>query len=140
MSLGGVSADFARMVVETYLLARPDFNLVDAIDVMETMGPTGGNVYKSGLVLAGTDGMAVDAVLAEMFGFNPDEVPALAACKEIGGGITDPEKIVIGGDYHTIPRHRIRFSDPRPLRFSLVRVVKSALRHLWTAKVKDKQK
>ncbi len=59
---------FARMLLEIYLLRKPDLNIVDAVTAMEGDGPGNGDPRHVGLMLAGTNPVAVDAIAAEIVG------------------------------------------------------------------------
>jgi uncharacterized protein (DUF362 family)/Pyruvate/2-oxoacid:ferredoxin oxidoreductase delta subunit len=57
---------FARMLLEIYLLRKPDLNIVDAIIAMEGNGPGGGDPRHVGLLLAGVNPVAVDVIAGEI--------------------------------------------------------------------------
>lgn len=59
---------FARMLLEIYLLRKPDLNIVDAVTAMEGNGPGSGDPRQVGLLLAGVDPVAVDVIAAEIVG------------------------------------------------------------------------
>lgn len=59
---------FARMLLEIYLLRRPDLTIVDAVTAMEGDGPGSGDPRDVGLLLAGSNAVAVDVVAAEIAG------------------------------------------------------------------------
>ena len=59
---------FARMLLEIYLLRPPDLTIVDAVTAMEGDGPGSGDPREVGLLLAGTNPVAVDLVAGEVAG------------------------------------------------------------------------
>jgi uncharacterized protein (DUF362 family)/Pyruvate/2-oxoacid:ferredoxin oxidoreductase delta subunit len=59
---------FARMLLELYLLRKPDLNIVDAVTAMEGDGPGNGDPRHVGLLLAGINPVAVDVIAAEVAG------------------------------------------------------------------------
>jgi ferredoxin len=59
---------FAKMLLEVYLLREPDLNIVDAIVAMEGNGPGSGDPCRVGLLLAGSNAVAVDLIAAEIAG------------------------------------------------------------------------
>jgi uncharacterized protein (DUF362 family)/Pyruvate/2-oxoacid:ferredoxin oxidoreductase delta subunit len=59
---------FAQMLLEIYLLREPDLNIVDAIQAMEGNGPGSGDPVQVGLLLAGSNAVAVDLIAAEIAG------------------------------------------------------------------------
>ena len=67
--------NFAELVVDIYALTKPQLNIVDGIVSMEGMGPAGGNLRDLGLILASTDGLALDSYICHMLGKNPLKVP-----------------------------------------------------------------
>jgi uncharacterized protein (DUF362 family)/Pyruvate/2-oxoacid:ferredoxin oxidoreductase delta subunit len=59
---------FARMLLEIYLLRKPELNIVDGIMAMEGNGPGSGDPRHLGLLLGGTNPVAVDVIAAEIAG------------------------------------------------------------------------
>ena len=59
---------FARMLLEIYMLRKPDLNIVDAVTAMEGDGPGNGDPRHVGLLLAGINPVAVDVIAAEVVG------------------------------------------------------------------------
>jgi uncharacterized protein (DUF362 family)/NAD-dependent dihydropyrimidine dehydrogenase PreA subunit len=78
---------FARHVVDVYRLVRPGLHVMDAVVAMEGDGPSGGAPRRVGAILAGTDGVAVDAVATALMGYR-DAVPTvrIAAREGLGEG------------------------------------------------------
>ena len=114
--------EFAEMLVHLYKLVTPSLNIVDAVVAMEGNGPSSGSPFELGVMLAGEDGVAVDAVASRMIGF-PDgfiDTTRLAAAMELGEG--DIEEIDLIGDGHGVrpdsfelPSNRVKKLIPRPL-------------------------
>jgi uncharacterized protein (DUF362 family)/NAD-dependent dihydropyrimidine dehydrogenase PreA subunit len=94
---------FAEIVVEMYRLRPPDLVIMDGILAMEGYGPCSPETHRVNRVLASTDAVALDAVVARMMGFGPDEVPYLRIAKEWGVGETDLDAVEIEGDSSPIP-------------------------------------
>ena len=80
------TTDFAELVVDIYALTKPQLNIVDGIVSMEGMGPAGGNLRDLGLILASTDGLALDSFICHMLGKNPLKVPTNRIAYEQGLG------------------------------------------------------
>ena len=59
---------FAEMLLEVYRLREPDLNIVDAIVALEGNGPGSGDPCRVGLLLAGSNAVAVDLIAAEIAG------------------------------------------------------------------------
>ncbi|HTG82284.1 MAG TPA: DUF362 domain-containing protein, partial [Geobacteraceae bacterium] len=68
LKAGADREQFARMLLEIYLLRKPDLTIVDAVTAMEGNGPGSGDPVDVGLLLAGTNAVAVDVVTAELAG------------------------------------------------------------------------
>ena len=93
---------FAEILIEMYQLRPPDLVIMDGILAMEGYGPCSPEVRRVNKVLAATDAVALDAVMAHMMGFRADEVPYLRLAGELGIGQTDLETMEIEGDYSPI--------------------------------------
>jgi uncharacterized protein (DUF362 family) len=89
-----------RALVDVYSIIKPGFNLVDGIVALEGDGPNlpPGRAKALGLLVAGKDGLAVDAVCAKIMGVNPDNVKHLSLAHSQGIGEIDLNNIVIKGE------------------------------------------
>ncbi len=87
-------------LVDVYSVVKPKFNLVDGIVALEGDGPNlpPGKAKPLGLVVAGKDGVAVDAVCARIMGLEPKEVKHLRLAQQQGLGTLDLEKIEVKGE------------------------------------------
>ncbi len=73
------------MLLDVASLMRPRLSIMDAIVAMEGKGPgTGGTPRPLGLMLAGTDTVAIDAVCCRIAGFDPAAVPVLSVARDRG--------------------------------------------------------
>ena len=68
---------FARMLLDLYTLINPPLSVVDGIIAMEGKGPGFGNPRDLGLIIAGADAVAVDAVIAALLGAQPEHCPTI---------------------------------------------------------------
>ncbi len=91
------SGAFGRMLVDIFACVPPRLTVMDAIMAMEGPGPAGGSARPVGLVLAGRDAVAVDAVAQDIVGFGPDDVETTASAGRRGLGTADPGDIEIAG-------------------------------------------
>ena len=77
-------------LVDVYSLVKPQFNVVDGIVALEGDGPNlpPGKAKPLGLIIAGSDGVAVDTVCATVMGFNSKQVKhlQLARARGLGNG------------------------------------------------------
>jgi uncharacterized protein (DUF362 family) len=89
--------DIHQKVVDVTLAAKPALAIIDGLTAFEGQGPTYGDAVNMGVVIAGTDVVAVDAVASSIMGFEPSEIPhiRLAALRKIGE--MDLNKIEIKG-------------------------------------------
>jgi uncharacterized protein (DUF362 family)/Pyruvate/2-oxoacid:ferredoxin oxidoreductase delta subunit len=91
-------AAFARMLVELASLLAPRLTIMDAIDGMEGNGPGSGEPRKIGVVIAGTDPVALDVVAGAVVGVSPELLPLVMAAAEAQVGATSLDRIRIVGD------------------------------------------
>lgn len=97
---------FARMLVELSALIKPRLTIMDAIVGMEGNGPGSGDPRSLGLVFAGQDPVAVDAVSGAVVGADTSLLYVIRAAIESGIGETRLEKISVLGE--TVEKARIR--------------------------------
>jgi ferredoxin len=85
--------EFAAMLADLALAARPDFALMDAVVAMEGPGPNSGRPRHLGLVLASPDALALDFTAAELIGYPPLSIPYLAALAGRGPFAASPAAV-----------------------------------------------
>jgi ferredoxin len=89
---------FSRHIVDVYSLVRPTLHVMDAVVAMEGDGPSGGSPRKVGAILAGTDGVALDAVASRMMGYPEGRVAMLGQAESRGLGTANAQAIRTVGD------------------------------------------
>jgi uncharacterized protein (DUF362 family)/Pyruvate/2-oxoacid:ferredoxin oxidoreductase delta subunit len=94
---------FARAVVDVYQIRPPDLVVMDAVTAMEGQGPSGGRPRQVGRILASTDAVALDTVMAAMMGLEPRTVPMLKEAEDRDLGSADLEEIEIDGPLEVVP-------------------------------------
>ncbi|MBS4031793.1 MAG: DUF362 domain-containing protein [Clostridiales bacterium] len=127
---------FASFLVDVYLTVSPVLSVVDGIVAMEGNGPRNGEPRKVGVLLAGRDGVAVDAVAASVIGLDPFSVPTILNAHQRGVGCGDLRSIEIIGT--SLSEARIRGFKTVPGSSSALKnlppFLKSLLRDQLTAK------
>ena len=83
----------AEALLDIHSLVRPRLAVMDAIVAMEGNGPAAGRPRGVGLVIAGADAVSLDAVAAEIIGFDRGEVDTTRLGHERGLGIGRIEEI-----------------------------------------------
>jgi uncharacterized protein (DUF362 family) len=98
-----------RMIAEINAAYRPALIVLDGVEAFVTGGPDRGKLVDAGVVLAGTDRIAIDAVgvaLLRHFGTTPEvsrgaifEQEQIARAVELGLGVSGPRQIeLVTGD------------------------------------------
>ena len=91
--------DFARILVDIYKEAPPGLTVIDGITAMEGDGPaTGGKLRNPGLLLAGSDCVALDTILTVIMGLTPFDILTNKEAADRGLGIADINGIDILGE------------------------------------------
>ncbi len=90
-------ADFSRILVDIYRLVKPALTVMDGIWAMEGNGPAHGKPVHAGYLLAGRDGVAVDAVASSIIGFEPNRIDTTRIAHELGVGVGDLSCITVSG-------------------------------------------
>ena len=94
-----------EMMVDLYLLAQADLHVVDGIVGRQAGGLQFGEPIRTNLVLAGRDAVAVDLVVAQLLGFNPDDMEFAELARRRGRGPGVYENVEIrGGDVEKLKR------------------------------------
>ncbi len=98
MEAGKDSRQFARMIVEIYGSVAPALTIIDGIIGMEGNGPGSGDPKPIGLILASSDAVAMDRIICEIIGAQPEKLFTLAAAKELGYGNVELNEIEVRGE------------------------------------------
>jgi uncharacterized protein (DUF362 family)/NAD-dependent dihydropyrimidine dehydrogenase PreA subunit len=99
---------FGKVVCDIHAVRPPDLHIMDAITAIEGNGPChGGHLRKVGKLLAGTDALAVDAVMARMMGVDPAELPVQKEGLARGLGVLGEDEIEIRGPFAEIPEFKM---------------------------------
>ncbi|MFH1085807.1 MAG: DUF362 domain-containing protein, partial [Chloroflexota bacterium] len=105
-------------------LFRPTFALVDGVHAQEGLGPVYGLPVEMGLVVAGRDLVAVDAVTSQAMGFDPRQILLLRTAAERGLGVLALEEIsVVGERVADVRRRFMRMEEDDRLRIEGVRII-----------------
>jgi uncharacterized protein (DUF362 family) len=81
------------MVLELCETVRPAFAIVDGIVGMEGDGPLYGGAVPSGVLVMGSDLVAVDATCARLMGFDPLATPYVSAAETVGLGWAASDRV-----------------------------------------------
>jgi uncharacterized protein (DUF362 family)/NAD-dependent dihydropyrimidine dehydrogenase PreA subunit len=115
-------AEFAEMLVHLFKLVTPSLSIVDAVLAMEGNGPSSGRPRMLGILMAGEDAVAIDAVAARVIGFPDDFIDTTRIAAAMGLGEGNISALSIVGDAtgeradgFELPSNRIHKLVPRPL-------------------------
>jgi uncharacterized protein (DUF362 family)/NAD-dependent dihydropyrimidine dehydrogenase PreA subunit len=98
---------FHEMVAEVFRIRVPDLFIVDAVVGMEGNGPASPDLRDIGLILAGDNAVAVDAVIATLMGCDPGRLRFLQKAKALGLGDFDLKQIQIIGELNPLPNFKL---------------------------------
>ena len=90
--------DLVSVLADILKALSPGLTVVDAVQAMEGFGPHGGTAVDLGLVIAGTDAVAVDTVGTYLMGFEPSEFGFLQVAQRLGLGSIDMTDIRVVGE------------------------------------------
>jgi len=77
-------------IADLNLIRKPDFSIIDAGVCAINNGPRGpGETTSPGLILAGTDPLALDVYASSLLGMAPDDIYTFTAAKALGLGNSD---------------------------------------------------
>jgi ferredoxin len=126
---------FARMLLEIYLLRRPDLNIVDAITAMEGNGPGSGDPRQVGLLLGGINPVAVDVIAAEIAGIPKKLLHVERMAEKLRLDGADRARIICAGTPLEEARVKgFRLPHISDVQFGLPLFLKNRLRHYLTSR------
>ena len=88
----------AQALVDVFEMVQPQITIMDAVIGMEGNGPNAGDPRKVGLIIAGYDGVALDAVASTIIGFDPMKVPIIKYAHDRKLGTADMNEIDVSGE------------------------------------------
>ena len=118
-------------------LVWPHLAIVDGTVAMEGAGPVDGDPVDWGIVLAGTDPLAVDATAARLMGFAVEEIGYLSYCAQLNLGTAEAADIAVVGNvapddvarrFRPHPTHRAQRQWQIPQSSVLLRQLHAAVR------------
>ena len=87
-------AHLDQCIVDLNRILKPALNVVDAVEFVVTNGPFGpGELIRPRKVIAGVDGVAVDAVCCGLWDLDPADIIMIRRGAEQGLGVMDPSRI-----------------------------------------------
>jgi uncharacterized protein (DUF362 family)/NAD-dependent dihydropyrimidine dehydrogenase PreA subunit len=89
---------FSKMLLDLYTLINPVLSVVDGIVSMEGKGPGSGTPRNLGVLIAGTDAVAVDAIITEIVGAPPEQFTTLKVALKEHYGVARREEIEVWGE------------------------------------------
>jgi len=93
------SWDMAKVLADIYSIVKPRLSIVDGIVAMEGDGPASGGILRNlGLILAGSDAVAIDSVMATIMGLRPKDILSTKEASQRGLGNADFKDIDIFGE------------------------------------------
>ena len=98
---------FHEVIVNVFRLRVPDLFIVDAVVGMEGNGPASPELRSIGLILASSNAVALDSVMAIMMGCDPGRLHFLRKAKEAGLGDYDLSTIEVIGELKRLPDFKL---------------------------------
>jgi len=113
-----------KILLEVNRSIRRQVIIVDGIVGMEGNGPLLGEPVETGILVAGTQPVSVDATCSRIMGFDPSQISHIRTCSEGRLGTLDAGKInVLGEEIRVVARP---FAPPSFAPLSVVRTLGSA--------------
>ncbi|MDO9066986.1 MAG: DUF362 domain-containing protein, partial [Deltaproteobacteria bacterium] len=142
LKAGTSREQFARLLLEIYLLKKPVLNIVDGILAMEGNGPGSGDPVELGLLIAGVNPVAVDLVAGKLAGIPADLLHVEREAARMGLPGTKLEEIIFcGTPLESVIGSRFRLADGLDVQFGLPGFLKNALKkHLTSFPVASTEK
>ncbi len=112
----GTPYGFAEAAVDIFSIRPPDLVIVDAVVGMQGNGPNSRDLIYIGKLIASTDAVAVDRVMAHMMNLSPEWLRTLTRAHELGLGEMDLDEIEILGELTSLEGFRVppRFQGDDP--------------------------
>lgn len=124
---------FAGLLLEIAQARPVALTIVDAVLAMEGNGPNSGTPRQCGLLLAGSNPVAVDTIAARLAGIPGHLLPVEQEARRRGLSGTEPEQIMLYGNLQLVPcEPAFTLPDGLDLQFGLPGFLKRLLRNQLT--------
>jgi uncharacterized protein (DUF362 family)/Pyruvate/2-oxoacid:ferredoxin oxidoreductase delta subunit len=134
LKAGASREQFARLLLEIYLMKKPALNIVDAIVAMEGNGPGSGDPLQVGALIAGVNPVAVDMVAGRLAGFPKELLHVEREARRMGLAGTAWEEIAIGGaPLDSFPSRPFRLPVGLDVQFGLPKFLSTILKRQLTS-------
>jgi uncharacterized protein (DUF362 family)/Pyruvate/2-oxoacid:ferredoxin oxidoreductase delta subunit len=134
LKAGTSREQFARLLLEIYLLKKPVLNIVDAIVAMEGNGPGSGDPLQVGALIAGVNPVAVDMVAGRLAGIPKELLHVEREARRMGLDGTAWEEIEIGGEsLDSFQSKPFRLPSGLDVQFGLPKFLSTILKHQLTS-------
>jgi uncharacterized protein (DUF362 family) len=125
---------FARMLVATAEAIAPSLTIMDGIIGHEGNGPGQGEPRYLGMLGASKDVFALDRVVVEILGVNPDQVPTI----KVGKYKSLDQIAIAGASIENLQIHDWKLpTEMIPIDFGFPRIIKSTFKHLYIKFIKE---
>ncbi len=84
---------FSHMLADIARALPPRLHILDAVVGMDGNGPGAGDPFRIGLIIAGSDPVAVDSTICRVVGIDPLSIPMIRIASERGSGNAAVERI-----------------------------------------------
>ena len=126
---------FAQMLLDLYLLIQPGLTIMDGIIGMEGDGPGSGDPRETGVIFAGIDCVAIDAVAGRFLGVKSDRVHTTRVARQMGIGQADINRIeILGEDLNELRIDGFRLPGNGDLGFRIPKFLRRLIKSIVTSK------
>jgi uncharacterized protein (DUF362 family)/ferredoxin len=141
LKAGASREQFARLLLEIYLLKKPVLNIVDAIVAMEGNGPGSGDPLQVGALMAGINPVAVDVVAGRLAGIPHELLCIEHEARRMGLSGTEWDDLTIAGAaLDSFPSRPFRLPSGLDVQFGLPKFLRTALkRQLISFPIADRE-
>jgi uncharacterized protein (DUF362 family)/Pyruvate/2-oxoacid:ferredoxin oxidoreductase delta subunit len=134
LKAGTSREQFARLLLEIYLLKKPTLNIVDGIVAMEGDGPGGGDPVYLGALIAGVNPVAVDLVAGRLAGIPADLLHVELEARRMKLPGTEIKEVeIVGAPLSAFGQKRFRLPKGLDVQFGLPTFIKNGLRRHLTS-------
>jgi uncharacterized protein (DUF362 family)/Pyruvate/2-oxoacid:ferredoxin oxidoreductase delta subunit len=134
LKAGASREQFARLLLEIYLLKMPVLNIVDAIVAMEGNGPGSGDPRQVGVLMAGVNPVAVDLVAGRLAGIPSDLLHVEREARRMGlAGTSWDEMKIVGEPLDRFPSKPFKLPDGLDVQFGMPKFLNTLLKRQLTS-------
>ena len=123
--------NFCEFLIDIFSFLNPAVSIIDAVTVMDGLGPIRGTAKPLGYLIGSADPIALETICSRLVDIDPNDLPMINTAQQLGFNCRSQEKHeIVGDDFPENILNSFVIPELIPVRFSAIQVCKSICRQI----------